>query len=194
VRGAMRPRPFRSHIVWRRGLDVEPIDVHDRHATRWLLACVWADHPVRRQRLMAAIELARASPPVVVRGDLGDDLSSLVDDAPPDARLVVLHSAVFPYVPPERRAAFAKTLAHISARREVVWISNEAEGIVSTLKTDAQARAADRHLPTERTVRSRANNAASRCRSRRSPGCCTPTRGRNDVARRDGLTSKWRQR
>src|SRR5262249_3860442 len=46
-------------IVWRRGLDSNPIDVHDEEAVRWLLACVWADHPDRRRRLQGAIELAR---------------------------------------------------------------------------------------------------------------------------------------
>jgi hypothetical protein len=120
-------------IVWRRGLDIEPIDVHDADATRWLLACVWADHSHRRQRVAAALELARANPPIVVRGDLVEDLERVVREAPADACLVVLQSAVFPYVPRERRAAFAETLAKLSHSREVVWISNEAPGVVARL-------------------------------------------------------------
>jgi hypothetical protein len=147
IRGANPFQPSQADIVWRRGLDVEPVDVRDHFATEWLLACVWADHPLRRQRLVSAIRMARESPPTVVRGDLVNDLSSVVDDAPPDLRLVVLHSAVFPYVQPERRTAFAKVLVDISARREVVWISNEAANMVSTLKTEVQALASAGQSP-----------------------------------------------
>jgi hypothetical protein len=127
------PRLAAPNIVWRRGLDVEPVDVHDTDATRWLLACVWADQPHRRQRLAAALELAHANPPAVVQGDLVDDIEQVAHEAPTDACLVVLQSAVFPYVSPERRAAFATILARMSETREVVWISNEAPGLVSRL-------------------------------------------------------------
>ena len=72
-------------VVWRRGLDIAPIDVSDDEAVRWLLACVWSDHWHRRQRLEAAIYLARSDPPLVMRGDLVDDLASLI-----------FHPGVFP--------------------------------------------------------------------------------------------------
>jgi hypothetical protein len=120
-------------IVWRRGLDREPLDARDGEAARWLLACVWADHPERRRRLEGALALARARPPAVRTGDLVDDLPGLLAEAPADARLVVFHSAVLAYVAPERRAAFAEVLARASARRDVVWISNEAPGLVPEL-------------------------------------------------------------
>src|SRR2546428_8194766 len=117
-------------IVWRQGLDLRPVDVNDEEARRWLLACVWADHPERRQTLRAVLELARTQPPPVRAGDLVDDLAVLLADAPADAQLVVFHSAVLSYVSPDRRRAFADVLAAASAVRDVVWISNEAAGIV----------------------------------------------------------------
>src|SRR5262245_35501457 len=80
-------------IVWRRGLDLAPVDVNDDDAVRWLLACVWSDHAERRQRLRAVIGVARAVPPLVVAGDLVDDLPALLAAAPGDATLVVFHSA-----------------------------------------------------------------------------------------------------
>lgn len=133
VDGAGRLPLTVPHVVWRRGLDIRPIDVRDDDEVRWLLACVWADHPHRRQRLAAAIDLARANPPLVVRGDLVDDLEAVAREAPHEARLVVFHSAVFPYVEPSRRLRFAEVLADISQERELVWISNEAPGVVSRL-------------------------------------------------------------
>src|SRR5262245_47606467 len=47
--------PTVPRIVWRRGLDLRPVDVHDDDAVRWLLACVWPEHHERRQRLEGAI-------------------------------------------------------------------------------------------------------------------------------------------
>jgi hypothetical protein len=117
-------------IVWRRGLDASPISVHDEKAIRWLLACVWADHPDRRRRLEGAISLARADPPVVNEGDLVDGLPSVLADVPDDAQLVVFHSAVLGYVDRDRRDAFADLLAAVSRRRDLVWLSNEALGIL----------------------------------------------------------------
>ena len=123
----------RPAIAWRRGLDLQPVDVRDAEATRWLLACVWPDHPERRRQLECALALARAMPPTVTAGDLVDDLPRLLAEAPVDAQLVVFHSAVLGYVSPERRRAFAGVLAEVSRQRSVVWISNEAPGIVPEL-------------------------------------------------------------
>lgn len=117
-------------IVSRCGLDARPIDVRDDDAVRWLLACVWADHRERRRRLEAAIEMARKDPPTVRPGDLVDDLPALLGEVPDDAQLVVFHSAVLTYVAPDRRQAFAEILAAASRRRDVVWLSNEAPGVI----------------------------------------------------------------
>ena len=118
-------------VTWRRGLDARPIDVHDDDAVRWLLACVWADHPERRRRLEGAIAIARADPPVVGAGDLVDDLPAVLADVPRDAQLVVFHSAALTYVSPDRRQTFAALLAAASQRREIIWLSNEAPGVVA---------------------------------------------------------------
>jgi hypothetical protein len=117
-------------IVWRWGLDASPINVHDDAAIRWLMACVWSDEPERRRRLEGAIELARVHRPPVSAGDLVDDLPVVLAEAPHDAQLVVFHSAVLSYVSPDRRHAFADILADASTRRDIVWLSNEAHGIV----------------------------------------------------------------
>lgn len=118
------------HVVWRRGLDANPINVHDDDAIWWLLACVWPDHRERRRRLEGAIGLARAQPPAVSAGDLVDDLPAVLAEVPDDAQLVVFHSAVLSYVSPDRRQAFADTLADASKQRDIVWLSNEAAGVI----------------------------------------------------------------
>jgi len=127
------------HVVWRRGLDASPIDVRDGDAVRWLLACVWPEHSERRQRLERAIELARAEPVTITAGDLVDDLPAVLAEAPRDVQLVVFHSAVLSYVDAERRRAFADVLADASKARDVVWVSNEADGIVPEMAVAAPA-------------------------------------------------------
>jgi hypothetical protein len=122
--------PAVPQVVWRCGLDANPLDVHDDEALRWLLACVWPDHRERRRRLEGAIGLARTQPPIVSPGDLVDDLPAVLSEVPGDAQLVVFHSAVLAYVSPDRRQAFANGLADASKERDIVWLSNEAPGVI----------------------------------------------------------------
>ncbi len=117
-------------IVWRRGLDVNPLNVLQEEDAKWLLACVWPDHRERRERLQAAISVARQHPPTVVAGDLTTELSTVLAEAPRSARLVVFHSATLPYLVEERRQDLARILMKASRQREVVWISNEASGLI----------------------------------------------------------------
>lgn len=126
-------------IVWRTGLDLSPIDLRDDDAVKWLLACVWPDHVERRERLQAAIELARREPPAVVQGDLVKDLPRLIAGAP-DALLVVFHSAVMPYIPTEQRQGFLAVLAEESEKRPIVWVANEGPGVIRELDALAPQR------------------------------------------------------
>lgn len=123
--GYGRPRIMIPQIVWRCGLDTAPVDLDDPSDVRWLLACVWPDHPARRERLEAAIEVGRQQSLSVHRGDLVNDLPKVLEEAPSGATLVVFHSALFPYVGPERREAFSRIISEFSRHRDIVWISNE---------------------------------------------------------------------
>ena len=133
-------------VVWRRGLDIDPMDVHDDDAVRWLLACVYPDHGERRRRLEAAIGLARAQRPLVSAGDLVDDLPAVLAEVPDDAQLVVFHSAVLTYVKADRRQAFAGILADASRKRDIIWLSNEPPGVVPEVTAPASAQSELRYL------------------------------------------------
>ena len=108
-------------IAWRRGLDIEPVDLHDEAAIRWLETLVWPGEEHRLVQLRAAIGLARQVGPEVERGDAAADLVALVDTAPPDATLVVFHSAVLPYLSAAGREGLARNRAQsalLACRRE----------------------------------------------------------------------------
>jgi hypothetical protein len=117
------PVPDRHpEIVWRAGLDLNPLDVRDEDDMAWLEALVWPDQAERAARLRAAVAIARCDPPHIVRGDLSTALPALASEAPRDATLVVFHTAVLAYVTdPEARARFARTVYDLNA----IWISNE---------------------------------------------------------------------
>jgi hypothetical protein len=116
------PIPDRvPEIAWRAGLDLSPVDLSHPGEAAWLETLVWPGNEPRADRLRAAIRVGREDPPRLVRGDLLTDLPALAAQAPPDATLVVFHSAVLAYVPPDVRGRFAESVAELGA----VWISNE---------------------------------------------------------------------
>jgi Uncharacterized protein conserved in bacteria (DUF2332) len=108
-------------VVWRAGLDLNPLDVSDDDDVRWLEALVWPEQEHRRERLRAAAAIARAEPPLLVRGDLLEDLPALAAQAPADVTLVVFHSSTVTYAPDTVRAQFVELVTGLRGH----WVSNE---------------------------------------------------------------------
>jgi hypothetical protein len=124
---AGRPAPTRlPEVVWRAGLDLNPLDVTDPADVAWLEALIWPEHGHRRNRLRAAAAIVAADPPTLVRGDLLDDLPSLAARAPGDATLVVFHTSVLYQVPTARRAAFVRMVAGLPGH----WVAVEAPEVL----------------------------------------------------------------
>jgi hypothetical protein len=121
------PLPDRvPRIAWRAGIDVAPVDVTDDAAIAWLEALVWPDRPDRIERLRRAVAIARRDPPSVHAGDLLDLLEPLASEAPPDATLVVFHTAVLAYLDEARRAEFVRRVQALDCH----WISNEGPNVI----------------------------------------------------------------
>jgi len=116
-------------VVWRAGIDLEPIDLNDDESVRWLEMLVWPEEQDRLDRLRRAIALAREDRPRVVRGNLLDRLHDLAGEAPTDATLVVFHTAVLAYLTAEEREQFQAQVRALSA----AWISNEGEGVLPSI-------------------------------------------------------------
>jgi hypothetical protein len=113
-------------VVWRAGLDLNPLDVTDPADIAWLDALIWPEHTHRRARLRAAAAVAAAEPPLLVRGDLVDDLPALATQAPAGATLVVFHASVMFYVPAPRRQAFVTVVRDLPGH----WIANEGPDVL----------------------------------------------------------------
>ncbi|RAM39135.1 DUF2332 domain-containing protein [Arthrobacter globiformis] len=117
-------------VVWRAGIDLNPLDVLNPDDVAWLEALIWPEQEFRRERLRRAIAVARQEPPLLVAGDLNEQLLSLAGQAPPDAALVVFHSAVMGYVSADGRARFRAIMQSLARDRGCHWLSNEGETVI----------------------------------------------------------------
>jgi hypothetical protein len=121
------PLPARVPVVvWRAGLDLNPLDVRDDEDVRWLECLLWPGEPGRSERLAGAVATARRQPPALRRGDLVTDLAALAGQAPSDATLVVCNCSVLAYVAEPGRRRFAETVRALGA----AWISSETPGVL----------------------------------------------------------------
>jgi hypothetical protein len=114
-------------VIWRAGLDLDPVDLSDPDQTAWLEALVWPEQTDRLAKLRAAMRIAREDKPRVLKGDLRTDLARLTAEAPKDATLVVFHTAVLAYIrsQPEREE-FARSVKSLCD----FWISNESPRVL----------------------------------------------------------------
>ncbi|WP_067814572.1 DUF2332 domain-containing protein [Nocardia inohanensis] len=124
------PIPDRlPEVVWRAGVDLNPLDVTDADQMRWLEHLVWPGQPERLQRLRAAVTIAKTEPARIVTGDLNETVAELVSAAPADATVVVFHSAVLAYLSVRERERFERTVRALPCH----WISNEGCGVIDSI-------------------------------------------------------------
>jgi hypothetical protein len=131
------PLPERMpRIVWRWGLDLNPVNVSDPEQAAWLQTLVWPGQEDRAERLRAAIHIARRHPPGVGKGDLLHEQFAVATPPPENATLVIFHSAVLVYVAPGDRERFVDNVRNSDA----VWISNESPAVFPSIAAKLNAR------------------------------------------------------
>jgi hypothetical protein len=122
--GAERvPEPGDVVLVERAGCDLHPVDPTTPEGALRLRSFVWPDHTERRDRLEAALGVARAAGPgaaPVERAGAADWLEHrLAGPAPPGAVTVVWHSVVLQYLPPQESRRVTDLVAAAAARMPV---------------------------------------------------------------------------
>jgi len=118
VRGRI-PRLRMPHVVWRAGIDLDPLDARDPRDRAWLQGLVWPGEEGREDRIAAALDVAAADPPLLVRGDAGERLASVAAAAPRDATLVITTPGVLAHIPWAARQALIAQVQALPAR----WIT-----------------------------------------------------------------------
>jgi hypothetical protein len=116
-------------LASRRGIDLSPVDVTDDAECRWLEACLWPGAPERTERLRAAIGLARRDPPLLERGNMLDLLPRVLGEVADDAVPCVLSTWVLAYLSADERARVGAIMEHAAAKRGVLCITAEFEGV-----------------------------------------------------------------
>lgn len=117
-------------IISRKGVDLRPVDLTADHAAERLIAYIWVDQTERLQRIQAAIDLARAFPPLVVAGDAAAWLEAqLAAPQSTGVTRVVMHSVFWQYLPPETQEAISAAIAaagsKASAEQPLAWLKFE---------------------------------------------------------------------
>lgn len=118
-------------IAWRVGLDRQPIDPADPDARRWLSCLIWPEHTDRAIALIAALDEAARTPVPIRRGDLLADLPALLDEAPTDTTVAVVHSVTLAYVTEPVRRRFVDLLR----RRKVHRVGAEGSQVLPHLRS-----------------------------------------------------------
>jgi hypothetical protein len=132
-----RPVPNRAipQVVARIGVDLDPIDVTDADAARWLRACLPPDQPERIARLDAEMALAATAPPLLLSGDAAKLLPEAIARVPANALPVVTTTWALSRFPIETRQRFLCRLEQAAAGRAVAWVSAEGVGVAPTIPT-----------------------------------------------------------
>lgn len=121
-------------VVWRAGIDLAPLDVTDASDRRWLETLAWPEEHERRERIRAAIDIARREPPLLVPGDATDALAGVAARAPADATLVVITSGVLVYLPFVQRQRFVDAVRQLLRETGAHWLSLEGIDVLPRVK------------------------------------------------------------
>ena len=115
----------RVEVRRRVGIDQAPIDVRDERQALLLQCFVWADQPERLERLRRAIDVARESPPGLVRADYVELLPRVLAERDPDVLTVVFNSATTSYLRREERERLAAEIDAAGSAGSLAWVSYE---------------------------------------------------------------------
>ncbi len=114
-------------VVWRAGIDLSPLDATDADDRAFLMSLVWPGETGRAERIAAALDVAAAEPPLLVRGDATepDLLHRLAASAPTGATLVITTPGVLSHIPRAGRQRLFRTMRAMDAE----WVSIDPPGL-----------------------------------------------------------------
>lgn len=122
-------------VVWRAGIDLTPLDASDAADRRWLRSLVWPGESGRRERIDAALRIARSDPPRMVAGDAGAHLERLAAEAPPDATLVITTPGVLVHIPRAAREDLVRRISQLDGR----WLTIDPPGLLDVWRPPVDA-------------------------------------------------------
>jgi hypothetical protein len=104
------------------GIDRSPVDATTDEGARLLRSFVWVGQEARLARLERAIEVLRADPPPLVRGDAAEELPRVLAELPRDGVTLVFQTSLFEYLTEEARERLRATID--ASDRELVFVAS----------------------------------------------------------------------
>lgn len=123
------PMPADVEVAWSAGLELDPVDIEDPDAVRWLRALIWPEHIERHARLEAAIAIGRHDPPRVVAGDATTDLAALLAEAPAAPQLCVFATHALYQIPRKGQEQIFEAMRVASGQRSIAFVTMEGTGV-----------------------------------------------------------------
>ena len=134
--GASPPR--RPKVVYREGIDLNPLDIGDADDRAWLEALVWPEQHERLELVRAAAEVVAENPPHMTAGDAVAQIRGAVVRARAanrSATVVIWSPAVLVYLAPAEREKFA----NYCLRAKVRWVSLDGRRVLPRIGDAADA-------------------------------------------------------
>ncbi len=131
-----RPPEVAIEFVSVRGCDVAPLDATDPAVEARLSAYVWAETPLRAERLKRSIAMQRDHAVDLVKADAADWIEArLAEPQAEGVARVLMHSVVWQYIAPAGQARIEAAMTAAGARatadRPLGWVAYEADRTVN---------------------------------------------------------------
>jgi len=119
-------------VVTRRGCDLNPLSVTNDQDCEKLIAYLWPDQPGRIERVLAAVEIARHSPPRLDKADAADWVETVFTKSLVKGKVAVLYHTIaqnyFPRPVIKRIEAAIKMISNeATSETPLAWLSFEFE-------------------------------------------------------------------
>ncbi|MFJ7733966.1 DUF2332 domain-containing protein [Lysinibacillus sp. NPDC097231] len=111
-------------VCQRIGIDLNPIDIHNKEDLHWLQALIWPEHQERRFLLNQALPILKSLNLQLIKGDAIKLIKDISRDIHEDAMLVVYHTHVANQIPMALRLELIEQLKEISLERPLYHCYN----------------------------------------------------------------------
>lgn len=119
-------------IISTRGCDIMPSPIATLADQNRLLSYVWPDQDMRIARLKAAIDTAKAHPPIVEKSGADDWLGRVLRPPTKGQHTLIMHTIMWQYMPADVQQTCAKHINACGAKATpdapVSWLRFEADG------------------------------------------------------------------
>ncbi len=112
-------------VVFRVGLDLNPVDIRDPDAVDWLRALVWPELVDEARMLEDALAMAKDDPPQILAGDALELLPDVIQGIPSDSTLCLYHTNTLNQFPRDARERFFELVEEQGLVRDLSLISVE---------------------------------------------------------------------